>query len=155
MKTARPLLAASVALLALGLVAAAWAAPAPDGGAGSGGAPALPVVPSSGGGSEPAPDDSYLPGGIPGELPQTTPAVPPVAGVPGAPGDGTETLSGPPPLIVPLDDADTLPGEEPAIDSSGGGFGFLASTGSEIVELVTGGVAMVARVLREAGRAQF
>jgi hypothetical protein len=138
MKTARMLLAASAALLALGLVASAWAAPGPDGGSESGGARALPVVPSGGGGSEPGPDLSAQLGSTDGELPQTTPVMPPLEGVPGALPDDTGTLPGQD-VIVPLE---TAPGEEnpPLIDSSGGGFGFLAGTGSEIVSLITAGV---------------
>ena len=147
MTTARLLLIASAALLALGLVAGAWAAPATDGG--SGGAPALPVLPSSGGGSEPAPEGPDQLGGASGELPQAIPPMPPIVGVPGAGQRGVETVPEGQP-IVPLYDEDAVPGGEvdpPVGTSSGGGFGFLASTGSGIVSLLNAGVAMVRAVL--------
>ena len=149
MKTVRLLLIASAALLALGLVAGAWAAPAADGGGGSGGAPALPVLPSSGGGSEPAPANPDQLGGSSGELPQAIPPMPPIVGVPGAGQDGAETVPEVQP-IVPLPDEDALADGEidpPVGTSSGGGFGFLASTGSGIVSLLNAGVAMVRAVL--------
>ena len=149
MKTARLLLIASAALLALGLVAGAWAAPATDGGGESGGAPALPVLPSSGGGSEPAPEGPDQLGGASGELPQAIPPMPPIVGVPGATPEGAETVPKVQP-IVPLYDDDGIPDGEldpPVGTSSGGGFGFLASTGSGIVSLVNAGVAMVRAVL--------
>jgi hypothetical protein len=148
MKTAHLLLTASAALIALVLVASAWAAPGADGGSESGGARALPVLPSSGGGSEPAPDVSGQLGGASGELPQTPPVMPPLMGAPGVPPEGAGT-SPDTDLVAPLGDvgAGTSPGGEspqPLGDSSGGGFGFLATTGSEIVSLITAGIAMVA-----------
>ena len=127
MNTARLALIASTVLAGLGLVAAAWALAAPgSAGTGSGGARAIPVVPSSGGGSEPAPDDASQQG-IP--VPPASEVPPPLAPPPAAPQDApTETLPEED-LAVPLEDEDSEPpsGGAPAqegTDSSGGAFSF-------------------------------
>ena len=145
MKTPRLLLTATAALLVLGIVASAWAAPGTDGGSGSGGAevlPVLPVLPSSGGGSEPAPDASAQPGGTAGEPAQTVPGMPPLTGEPPAPApQGTATLPDTD-LVIPPQDEDPESPEllEPVGDASGGAFSFLATTGAELVSLITEGV---------------
>lgn len=144
MKTARMFLAASAALLALGLGASAWAAPGSDGGSDSGGAevlPVLPVLPSSGGGSEPAPGVSAQPGGTAGELP-----VPPLTGEPAPAEQGTGTLPDTELIIPPQDEnPQALELPQPIGDPSGGAFSFLATTGAELVSLITEGVTALTR----------
>ena len=130
MNTARLTLIASAVLAALGLVAAAWALAAPggpDSDRGSGGARALPVVPSAGGGSEPAPDTAPEQGA---PVPPAIAVPPPVPAPPtGSQDTQAETIPDEE-LLVPLEDDDSTPpptGGAPAqegSDSSGGAFSF-------------------------------
>jgi hypothetical protein len=122
---ARLALVTSALLGTLALAAAAIAAPT-DGG---GGAQALPVVPSAGGGSEPlydAPPEVVVPS------PESSPPVQEAPVAPQAPGDilvplqGREVTSPAPMGGLPEDD----------VGSSEGGFGFLSSAGLEIVRVV-------------------
>jgi hypothetical protein len=148
-KTARIVLIASAVLIALSLVAAAWAAPGGDGGAagdGSGGARALPVVPSAGGGSEPAPDNPGALGGVPDRTAEQPPVTTPLDDS-GSLQTDTETDPDEE-IVLGLDDQDQglateAPTEAEQGDTSGGGFSFLASTGFEIASLVTVGVGML------------
>jgi hypothetical protein len=137
MTLVRLALAASAVVVVLGLAAAAWAAPSSaDGGAGSGGARAYPVIPSKGGGSEPAPDDASALGGDPvtgtGPTtdvppPQTTFGDPPTAADPGHKETGSDEK------LVPLSEE-----ERPA-----SGFSFLASGGFEVASLLKVGTRLI------------
>ncbi|HEU0024412.1 MAG TPA: hypothetical protein VFQ12_07270 [Thermoleophilaceae bacterium] len=136
MITARLVLPVCFVLTALVLAAAAWAVPD-----GSGGARALPVTPSAGGGSEAAPENA-----LPAEPVVTVPEGPVI----------------PPPMTSeipsPVPDADLLlPGDEPVPSggtpasegySQGGGFGLLADTAFGVAALVAEGVGLVARLGR-------
>ena len=130
MNATRVTLLASALLGTLALAAAALAAPSPDGGATSGGAQVIPVVPSEGGGSEPLEGSA-----VPGIVVPPPVAVPPVQEAPAAP----QTPDG---LVLPLQGLSVDPSPEssdpPAEQgaSSGGGFSFLATTGLEIVSVV-------------------
>ena len=132
MNATRATLIASALLGMLALAAAALAAPSPDGGATSGGAQVIPVVPSEGGGSEPlaartsaVPETAALAAGR-GAAVQEAPAAP-------------QTPDG---LALPLQGLSLDPTPEsrdPTAEqgaSSGGGFSFLATTGLEIVSAV-------------------
>ena len=141
MNTARVALLASALLGTLALAAAAFAAPSGDGAAESGGAQALPVVPSEGGGSEPL--DLLAP-----EIAVPPPvAMPPVQEVPEAP----ETAPGE--VVVPLEGPGASPEPAPVVPpeegaSSGGGFSFLALSGSGIA---AGIAKLAASLLRGVG----
>ncbi len=90
MNATRVTLLASALLGTLALAAAALAAPSPDGGATSGGAQVIPVVPSEGGGSEPL-DGSAVP-----EIVVPPPVVvPPVQEAPAAPQTAPDGLVAP------------------------------------------------------------
>ena len=100
------------------------------------------MLPSSGGGSEPAPDASAQPGGTAGEPPQTVPADAAAhrRRRPRRP-QGTGTLPDTELIIPPQDeDPESLEPLEPVGDASGGAFSFLATTGAELVSLITEGV---------------
>lgn len=164
MNTARLVLTASTAVVALGFVAVAWAAPRPDDASGgSGGARVHPVIPSKGGGSEPSPEDATQLGGAPGTGAGQTTEVPPPQTNFG--GDPTVTE----PLPTETDpDAELLlllPGEDRPVsggaparegESAGGGFSFLPSTGFEVASIVTvgSGLALVGLLLRSVWRAK-
>jgi hypothetical protein len=150
MTPVRLALAASAVVVVLGLAAAAWAAPrSADGGAGSGGARAYPVIPSQGGGSEPAPDDASAFGGDPvtgkgptTEVPppQTTFGDPPTAADPGHKETGSDEK------LVPLSE-ERRPASGGALylagEASAGGFSFLASAGFEVASLLKVGTRLI------------
>ncbi|MBN1528042.1 MAG: hypothetical protein JW895_03215 [Thermoleophilaceae bacterium] len=129
MNRARLALLASAVLGTLALAAAAIAAPTGDGASQSGGAQALPVVPSAGGGSEPLLD---APPQVTAPVPESAPPVQLAPAAPEAPGD----------ILFPLQGQDVT---EPAptgglpeddVGSSEGGFGFLSAAGLEIIRAV-------------------
>jgi hypothetical protein len=150
-RRARLVLAACTALVALGAPAGAWGAPAPDdGGARSGGARALPVVPSHGGSSEALPDESS---GLPVTpvVPQPPPVLPAPDGVPTAAqasGSQAETTLDESDIVVPLaENDDTAPSETRAAAAQAAvtddGSGSLPFTGLALVSLVVAGLGLL------------
>jgi hypothetical protein len=146
-KTARLFLAACAGVSAFGLVPAVSAAEEMDGGARSGGAKALPVVPSHGGASEALPDESAGLGGAP-IVPQPPPVVPAPDGAPiAAEAAGTDTETAPEDeVVVPLDEDEgstTVESDPSTAQGVQDESGSLPFTGLALVSLVVAGLGLL------------
>jgi hypothetical protein len=141
---ARLVLAACAVLLVPSVSAAAEL----DGGARSGGAKALPVMPSNGGSSEALPDESAQLGGAP-VVSQPPPALPPADGAPiAAEAAGADTETAPEPeVVVPLEEEENDTPVEPAASparADPGESGSLPFTGAELAGLAAAGIGLLA-----------